>query len=490
MTFPSTAVVTRWLFGSSLLVLSVAVALRPAMAAASVGALFIVAVGLSLRSRLPRVFLWLLGATLVGYAFLGRGFAYIGVAPIYIGEAVLLSGVIVVALSGGLAQILRLPLVWLLIAFMTLGAFSTMPYLATYGVDSLRDAVVWGYGVFALLSAGVLLRADHVASAIASFRRGLPLFLFWTPVAVAIFRFAYDLIPTVPGSEVSLLNAKGGDIAVHLAGVLAFLVLGLHRTRVSSGIAPIWREYVWWLLWIVAWISVLTVRAAILSVASVVVLLMLVRPLSNWGKLLFVVVVVATVVVAVDLELQVGVGRSVSTQDLVVSVQSIFRETGESAYDSSRTWRLRWWSEIVQYTVLGDYFWTGKGYGINLADSDGFQAYADGALRSPHNSHLTILARGGVPSAFVWLALQGVYALQLLRAYLRSKRLGLQWWARVDLWLLAYWLAFMVNAAFDVYLEGPQGGIWFWTVFGLGIAALETQRRHVEAHPQFARVRP
>jgi hypothetical protein len=34
----------------------------------------------------------------------------------------------------------------------------------------------------------------------------------------------------------------------------------------------------------------------------------------------------------------------------------------------------------------------------------------------------------------------------------------------------------MVNATFDVYLEGPQGGIWFWCVFGFGIALMEVQR--------------
>jgi hypothetical protein len=36
------------------------------------------------------------------------------------------------------------------------------------------------------------------------------------------------------------------------------------------------------------------------------------------------------------------------------------------------------------------------------------------------------------------------------------------------IWLLAYWLAFMINAAFDVSLEGPTCGIPFWTIFGLG----------------------
>jgi hypothetical protein len=51
------------------------------------------------------------------------------------------------------------------------------------------------------------------------------------------------------------------------------------------------------------------------------------------------------------------------------------------------------------------------------------------------------------------------------------------WWARVDLWILGCWMAYVVNAAFDVSLEGPQGGIWFWSIVGFGIAALEVQRR-------------
>ena len=36
--------------------------------------------------------------------------------------------------------------------------------------------------------------------------------------------------------------------------------------------------------------------------------------------------------------------------------------------------------------------------------------------------------------------------------------------------------AFMVNSSFDVYLEGPQGGIWFWALMGFVIALTEEQR--------------
>ena len=101
----------------------------------------------------------------------------------------------------------------------------------------------------------------------------------------------------------------------------------------------------------------------------------------------------------------------------------------------------------------------------------------DHSLRSPHNGHLTFLARGGVPAGFLWVVLQGTFGLSLLRAFFRARRVGNEWWQRIDIWILAYWLAFLVNAAFDVFLEGPQGGIWFWSLFGFGIAAVEAQRR-------------
>ena len=168
-----------------------------------------------------------------------------------------------------------------------------------------------------------------------------------------------------------------------------------------------------------------------------------------------------------------------SPQDLLLTARSIFGDTGKSAYDGSREWRLAWWTDIVDYTLFGRYFWTGKGFGINLADADGFQVTSDHSLRAPHSSHLDILARGGVPMAVSWLVLQLAFAWSLFRAYLSARRRGREDWANVDLWLLTYWLAFMVNASFDVYLEGPQGGIWFWAVFGFGIAALEMQRRNV-----------
>jgi hypothetical protein len=48
------------------------------------------------------------------------------------------------------------------------------------------------------------------------------------------------------------------------------------------------------------------------------------------------------------------------------------------------------------------------------------------------------------------------------------------------LFLLAYWVAFMVNASFDVFLEGLMGGIWFWTLYGVGLGAMWIYQRYPE----------
>ena len=134
---------------------------------------------------------------------------------------------------------------------------------------------------------------------------------------------------------------------------------------------------------------------------------------------------------------------------------------------------MAWWDTIIDYTVNGPYFWTGKGFGINLADADGFQVGdvgTDTSLRAPHNGHMEILARTGVPGFALWFLLNAVWLVTMLRALVRSRRADDLHRAGLLVWLIVFWAAALVNASFDVYLQGPHGGIWFWSVVGLGIA--------------------
>ena len=85
---------------------------------------------------------------------------------------------------------------------------------------------------------------------------------------------------------------------------------------------------------------------------------------------------------------------------------------------------------------------------------------------------MTMLARMGVPGLACWALMHMVWLGSVGGAYLRARRRKQQRWAGVLLFLLAYYLAFMINGSFDVFIEGPMGGIWFWSIYGTGVGAL------------------
>ena len=171
--------------------------------------------------------------------------------------------------------------------------------------------------------------------------------------------------------------------------------------------------------------------------------------------------------------------REISFQQFFANVSGVFHSTDVGDLDDTKEWRLAWWGEIISYTLKregGDYFWQGKGYGVNLADDDGFQVMPDHSLRNPHNANMAILARSGVPGLALWIIMQIGWAWAISSALIRCVRSGDKQWAGLFLFLLAYWLACIINSCFDVFLEGPMGGIWFWTIFGVGLAARQIWR--------------
>ncbi|PYE55733.1 O-antigen ligase family protein [Deinococcus yavapaiensis] len=466
----------RWIVVIAATILGLAAVRWPVPAAAVCVALIGAAIVALVWSRLPSVALTLVGVCLVGYAFLGRGFAYVGVPPLFIGEISLGLGLLALWRVGRVHLVRTRPLLFALGVFLLIGLLNTVPYVGQYGINALRDAAAWLYGLFAIVVATLVLQLGRFEGALRAFTRLLPWFLALGPLGLVLFRLAGNAIPSWPMSGTPILAPKGGDIAVHLAGIGAFLLLGLHRAYATK-LGTAGREWLWWALWLIGCLSTFTGRAALVTVAVGVLVVMLVRPGRAWLKPLYLSLVLLTCGVAFDMKVNLGVDREVSVQGLLLNVESLRSNTGTDTRDGSRTWRLEWWNDIVNYTVFGPYFWTGKGYGINLADADGFQVTQDSSLRNPHSGHLMFLARSGVPGFVAWVGLQIAFAVSLVLAALRARRAGQLRWASINVFLLAYWAAFLTNAAFDVYLEGPQGGIWFWSVFGFGLAALELQRR-------------
>ena len=425
----------------------------------------------------PRHCAWLdlLCFTLLGYALFGKGFAYLGLPPLFIGDAVLLLGVLwLLVLTRTTSVVLSSPPVWLLLLLMGWGLVRTWPYVARYRVDALRDAALYGYAAFAPVVFGVIVaRPRRLAALLRRYSVFARVFLAAVPVVWLGSRFFGDAIPRWPWADVPIVHAKGGDLLVHLAGVLAFWAAGTGRYR------P------FWLLLLAVNVGLVGAynRGGLISFLLVFAVCGLFRPLAGALWRITAVITITLLLLAVtDLRFRMpGKGREVSFSQLAGNVLSVVGESEEQELDGTKQWRLNWWGDIVNYTVNGPYFWTGKGFGINLADDDGYQGTAwEGQLRSPHNGHLTVLARAGVPGLALWLLVHAAWAAEMLNRYLQAKAAGRRRWQGAFLFLLAYWAAFMANASFDVFIEGPMGGIWLWTVYGAGLAAVWAYRHHPE----------
>ncbi len=153
--------------------------------------------------------------TLFCYAVFGRGFSYF-----FVGEFILVLGFFIFLESQRVMLLFSdsVLLLWALFAFW--GFCRTIPFVSKYHFDAVRDAVLWGYGTFALLIAAFINRSSQISRALNSYRRFLRWYLPILPL-LTLVSFAYKSMPTIPWSNhVGIISLKRDDAAVHLAGWL------------------------------------------------------------------------------------------------------------------------------------------------------------------------------------------------------------------------------------------------------------------------------
>lgn len=418
-------------------------------------------------------------ALLIAYAFFDRGIAHFGVGSLYIGEVVLFVAVLQIAVSlptyrAGLSH-------WVLIGFMALGLLRTVPFLPVYGFDALRDSVLWAYAIFALAIASLITK-PVVATAVSLYGRIAPYFVIWgLPAALVSGTFLTAL--RAPGSDIPLIFLKYNDFGVHLTGFAAFVILGLGgrlRGRFWVLVSAMW--------FLGALYMSSQSRGAFLAMTCAFAVLFLMRPSRHWVHVGLTIVGVLVLALVLNVHYHTG-KRDISVRQLTSNVVSIVLPSNgpDTGLEGTREFRVEWWKKIYGYTVKGPYFWTGKGFGINLADDDGFQVERDHSLRAPHNSHMTVLARMGVPGLTVWIVFHMLLVAGVLLKSKAFRIAGEDMLAKVCQWSLVYWLAMMINTSFDPNLEGPQGGIWFWCIVGLmlGLIAMPLPKREADGRRSF-----
>lgn len=402
---------------------------------------------------------------LLGYSLFGRGFSYVGIAPLYIGEITLFFGFLTLLLNRSLSklighhlpQLFRQPAPCLLAIFVIWCILQTIPYVPRYGIDSIRDAAMYYYSFYAFIIAIILTaKPDLLLFLLRRYRRFIIVFLLVLPITWTIFQAG--IAPDIPGAPAKVIDIKIADAMAHLSGCLAFFV----------ALKPPITAFLLLFLVNVGYVGSQANRSGTVAfaLAFLVVGINQIQSKRLW-QILIVVGIVLTFIIALNPNLISVVSDKVAT---------IFSDEGSSRYQGTKEWRQKWWTKIINYTFYGEYFWTGRGFGINLATVDGFDPFQNGVLRSPHNGHINLLARTGVPGFILWLCTQASWGSTILWAYIHSRLRGLQYWSGLFMTLFTYWAAFMTTTTFEVIIEGPTGAIWIWTIFGVGIAAVQIYR--------------
>ena len=424
--------------------------------------------------RFGDLYLGLLALLLLGYATLGKTVAYLGVPPLFIGDIVFIIGVIVLLRTGCLiATLATLPSV-LLALTITWVAIRVMPYLGEYGLDALRDSVVVMYGGMAFVVIGLLVDDSRRIDRIIDFYRTFTgIFLGTLPILATLGALGQDFLPTVPIADVPVVQYRPGDMGTHLAGVAIFILLGFRR------VSPV--------LLVVLLAGIVFVatqnRGVMLAILGATGLSMILAQKTHLIRRLLVLGTLALSLAYVSgVELQIsaeGGERTISARQLVQNAMSIVTGDSINKLEGTKEWRLAWWQEIQKYTLGGEYFWTGKGFGVSLAEDDGFLVGENPnapPLRSPHNVFMTILARGGVPGLTLWVLTLTSWLGMLLANILVARRRGDVEWTNLFIFIACYGVAILINASFDVALEGPILGLWFWCLFGIGVGSVMIYR--------------
>ena len=405
------------------------------------------------------------------YAFTGKGFAYAGIPPLFPGEMLLCFGLWTLLVPvPSLAVFARLPSL-LLVAIMIWTVMRTVPFIGVYGADALRDSVIVTYGFFAFVMANLILeKPSRIDLAVRWAGRFFSVYGSLAALLYVLPKYLGPAIPLWPMSGQPMLALRGGEVAVHIGGAAVFALLGLKRSSLP------------WICMLLVGIVVVSAqsRGGMLAILGPILLAM---ALSGRVRAPFLVALsllpIVFVLYAVDFEMPMQSDRrTVTVSQLVDNAASIFITTDahDTTLDDTKMWRLRWWDKIFGYTVHGDYFWTGKGFGINIAESDGYLGTGGSGppLRSPHSAHMTILARSGIPGLALWTA-TGLSWLWMMSSRICLARIrGDEAWSRLLLFLMCDWLGVVIDSSFDVAVEGPMVGIPFWVMFGAGLGSAMT----------------
>ena len=384
------------------------------------------------------------------YVFLNKGVAYT-----YLVEALWLFGILLLLMDRKKVELIWNKTTKLLLFFIAIGFIYIIRGFSKYDViDLIRDSFIFQYGWFVLI---LFLFKDKTTQIWETL-----FFIYkWFPfVALLNFILQYfvPFFETVtPFGGIPILLYKNGDMGVQLLISTLLLLFSIEKYSFK------WRVLLSLVITLDFLILASYSRSGIVAfLASIVCFIYFnkdiqlqsrVRLLIKYLPIILLVVTPIYINIKVTENFQ---GRSVGFEQITNNFSSIVGGTTDATSENNVVWRLVWWAKIIDYSFSSPNFFIGKGLGMNLATDDDIITLDD-SLRSPHNFHLNIMSRFGVLLFMIWM----YFLIQIIKPLFKKQLQGRR------LLIGCILLAFLINASFDVFLEGPMGAFPFWTWLGL-----------------------
>lgn len=385
------------------------------------------------------------------YAFFNKGIAYS-----FLVEVLLVLGLLIV-----LKDIRNFEIVWnrpvkILTGFILVCVLSIFRALGKYPlIDIVRDSFVINYALFVFIP--FLFKDD-----IGYFKERLIAIYKWYPIVVCASFLLISFVPFfetfIVFGKIPLLLYKAGDMGVHL--LISSLLMLNGYIKMSKKMAIINTLICFYLFLMIATYSRSGALAFLLGLFLYFVFMKNKELKALFIQYLKYAPIIGLIAVSFYVSTKVQdnfQGRKVGLDQLKDNALSLVGNSSNGPLSDNKAWRLLWWAKILDYSFTKENFVLGKGLGMSLAEDDDISGASEGDLRSPHNFHLNLMARFGIPFFLVWC-----YWMALHFKVFRDKNLSPE-----NLLYLSCIAAFLFNASFDVYLEGPMGAFPFWTFIGL-----------------------
>jgi hypothetical protein len=399
---------------------------------------------------LNRAYIKLYFLVLLLYVFFNKVVAYS-----YLAEILLVAGIFILFINRknfeiGLDRKQIIVSIFILISFFYI-LFGVFQYSI---LNVLRDSLAFQYAWFCFIIYFLKSEYNFIWQKIIQIYKWVPLVIF---LNFFLFYFLFLYLPPINiFGDQSIIVYKNGDKSVHL--LISTILMFLNTEKYSRK-------------WLIANTILIVINFLILlaftrsgSIAYILSLFsffffskekILNETLKKLLRFVPIIMVIGMgLFVAIDIQGDAQ-GRTISLSQITDNFSSIVSTNIDGNLTQNKVWRLIWWAKLVNESFTLQHFFVGKGLGMSLAGNDILNT--DDNLRSPHNFHLTILARFGYIVFITWI----IWLVSLFKPLFTRKLAG------KTLAITSILLAFIINGSFDVFFEGPMGAFPFWTFVGL-----------------------